>query len=267
VTAQSPTAGDFNFAINATGSDAAQVSRQQLVTLRAVDIEINAAPTGISMVDGSVSQPILLQVVSAGQLNSIVNLSCAGLPLGVSCLFSKTSFRLAGSPQAVTLTLTTTAGISAQTFSLSVVATSSSPAFSRSVAIPVTIASGAASSDLAVAVDHHLSVDPTQLGKPITFTAQLTNNGATAGDVKVFFAFNTPVVIGSSSVECTGTGPVTCDLGTVASSATVNLTVVPRLVRALEASVTVNSSNSESSTANNLGGSSVQVRFRPFARH
>ncbi len=72
------------------------------------------------------------------------------------------------------------------------------------------------------------SPDPVQAGENVTYLVNVTNNGSsTAADVQVQDAFPGAILVSATaSGSCTGVGPVTCGLGSIAAGATATATVV-----------------------------------------
>ncbi|HEX8581381.1 MAG TPA: hypothetical protein VF640_03590, partial [Acidimicrobiales bacterium] len=87
--------------------------------------------------------------------------------------------------------------------------------------------------DLAVTVDD--APDPAQVGTEVTYTVTVTNDGnGTATSVvltDVPPAGATLVSVQPSQGTCSGTGPITCQLGSIAGGASATVTVVVRPLR------------------------------------
>jgi uncharacterized repeat protein (TIGR01451 family) len=83
----------------------------------------------------------------------------------------------------------------------------------------------AAVADLALSITD--TPDPVTAGKNLTYKYIVTNNGPdTATIVTLISSLPTNVSIVSLPSSCSGTGPITCDLGSIASGTTVSADVV-----------------------------------------
>lgn len=81
-----------------------EASQSSAVTLNvyttAPDINLSASTNSINVSYGSTSSPITLQLTSLGGLAGAVNLSCSGLPVGMTCSFNPAQVTLSASGQA-----------------------------------------------------------------------------------------------------------------------------------------------------------------------
>ena len=121
VTAGGPV-GDYLFNAHGVGSDANTTTRDFSLTLHVVDFNLTApAPGSLTMNPSSVSGPTAFDVTASGAFNQEVTLSCSGLPAGAACNFDSSSvFPISGSPETVTLTISTGAGTPLGTSQISI---------------------------------------------------------------------------------------------------------------------------------------------------
>ncbi len=64
------------------------------------DINLSASTSSVNVSYGSTSSPIMLQITSVSGLGGAVNLTCAGLPVGMSCNFNPSQMTLSANGQA-----------------------------------------------------------------------------------------------------------------------------------------------------------------------
>jgi len=119
----------------------------------------------------------------------------------------------------------------------------------------------------------HSPVHPVAIGAPLVETFTVTNTGPDTTNATLTISFSGNFVLGpvtdTTGTGCSGTGPITCDLGTLAaggqgSSSTVTVTLIPLVGHSitLQAVVATGVANLSNNTAND----SVSVTFRPRAR-
>jgi hypothetical protein len=111
--------GDYSFDLHGAGTDPDQITNDATFTLKVIDFNLTApSPASITVAPSSVSGPVSFQVTGQGSFDDTVNLSCENLPAGASCNFlpSTSVNPTSGSPVAITLTVSTTAGAAAGTF-------------------------------------------------------------------------------------------------------------------------------------------------------
>ncbi len=123
--------------------------------------------------------------------------------------------------------------------------------------------------DLAVTMT--ASAETVNLGENLTYTVQVANNGELAAtDVKLtdqLPAAATVVSTTSSQGTCSGTGPINCSLGTVASGAlaTISVVIKPPAIPTIMNSVSVTSTEKDANDANNTASISTKVLFADLA--
>lgn len=123
--------------------------------------------------------------------------------------------------------------------------------------------------DLAVTMTD--SPDPVQLGSNLTYkivvnsVGDLPSTGVTLQDTLPAGA--TFVSVATTQGSCGGTGPVNCNLGSMAvgSSVTVTLVVKPPAVQTITNTATIASAETEASLANNTASQETSVTFTDLA--
>ena len=89
VTAANATVGDFNFKIQAGGSDPQNLVRSQTVVLHVADFLLGMSPTTLTVPQGSVeSVQLTVTPRPIGLLSGTISLACGSLPAGVTCSFT-----------------------------------------------------------------------------------------------------------------------------------------------------------------------------------
>jgi hypothetical protein len=196
-----------------------------------ISVLFNTTPPGFAL-SASALSPVTagnlvtstIKVSPTFGFNQSVALTCApGLPAGVTCAFNPAS--IANSSGTSTLTITTTAGTAAGTYSLQAVGTANST---------LTITNGAPLSlvvqsapDFTVSPASGSSSQTVNAGQSASFSLSLAPSGSFTGTVNLSCAI-TPVAtpapickLSSSSVQISGGGPqsVTVTVATTASSA------------------------------------------------
>ncbi len=123
--------------------------------------------------------------------------------------------------------------------------------------------------DLAVTLT--ASAETVNLGGNLTYTVQVANNGELAAtDVKLTDQLPvgaTLVSATSSQGTCSGTGPINCALGTIASGAmaTISVVIKPPAMPTIMNSVLVTSMEKDANEANNSASVSTKVSFTDLA--
>ncbi|WP_295445837.1 hypothetical protein [uncultured Thiodictyon sp.] len=106
--------------------------------------------------------------------------------------------------------------------------------------------------------------DPAAVGKPLVYTAKVTNKGTVTASGTVLTAqlpVGLPVTLVSGGT-CTGTGTLTCNLGTIAAGKykEMKFTVSPTAAGTLSGSVQVSSTTPDTNSANNQATATTKVR-------
>ncbi len=112
VTAANPTVGDFNFKIQAGGSDPQNLVRSQTVVLHVADFTLGLSPTTLTVPQGSTgSVQLTITPQPVGILTGTINLACGSLPAGVTCSFPSGTQVSAATISSVPLQLAVAAGV------------------------------------------------------------------------------------------------------------------------------------------------------------
>ena len=79
-------AGDYNFNVQADGSDSKQITHQVPLTLHVVNFGLtNPSPSTVSTPHGTTSPPVSFQITAAGSFNQAVTVSCNVALSGATC--------------------------------------------------------------------------------------------------------------------------------------------------------------------------------------
>ena len=281
VTAGDPTTNDFTFGVQGAGTDAAQTAHAQSVTLHVVDFALTApSPGSVTMADGNTSPPIAFSLNPMGSFNYPVTLNCAGLPANTSCAFNNQAAPVtvtpSGGPLPVNMTLTSN-GATPNTYAINITAASvpARPGGALLRLFSLTINAPSGSTDLSLA-DGAVETPPQahEVGKPLVFTFTAQNSGASAAGTIVSVTSASGIVQSVSSAHASpnscpiANNVATCNLGTMANpdSASITVTLVPRLARTATVAATIGSNASDTTLNNNVLSITRQVRFKPLAR-
>ena len=184
-------AGDYYFNVQANGNDPAAVTHVAPMVLHVVDFSLGApSSAGITLAPGASSAPISLTVSAAGVFTGTVALSCGSLPTALTCQFQPASASpTAGSPVAVTLTLSASQAAATGTFQIT--ASAATPGTSPKVQpLSVTIS---ATPDYALSVTN------------ATLTAQVNATANFDGVVTAVNGYSSSVAL-----SCGAGAPPTC---------------------------------------------------------
>lgn len=119
------------------------------------------------------------------------------------------------------------------------------------------------SADVAVTMDTESAPDPITVGTPVTFNAEITNNGpssATGVSVNLTWTLNSSLVsVSPSTGSCTGAGPIICELGNLTSGTgvSIGLTVTPVAGGTVSATANATAASADPMAANNSGTASI----------
>lgn len=128
------TVGNYNFNLQAAGSDPNNTTNVAALTLNVIDFTMTApSPTSITEPRGTTSPPVSFQVTAQGSFNQSVSLSCSFSPAiaGATCAFtpSATVNPTQSSPVNATATVTVPAGTATGNYTVTLqAATSGAPA-------------------------------------------------------------------------------------------------------------------------------------------
>jgi plastocyanin len=108
IQASDPLTKDFNFNLNAVGSDAKHIMHSQAVTLRVVDFSLGAlSSNSVNQPTTGSSAPVSFTVNAVNGFSGTVTLGCGGLPANVTCSFNPSAnVILAGNSVPTTVTFT-----------------------------------------------------------------------------------------------------------------------------------------------------------------
>lgn len=240
----------------------------------------NASTTTVADVIGNPSSSMTFQIIPTGSFNTSVTLSCTGgaLPAGATCRFYPSNvIALSGaSPITVTLVVTTTSATAAGSYAFNVQGLGGGSTQTISGGLTLSVTAGAASVDVSVTASPSTTPGPVQqFGKPLKFNFVVTNapTSGAATTATVLISFSVPLAatptFGGTSGACTGTGPYTCPVASIAinTSKTVTATFPAPFVRSMRATAQVSSPDTDTNQANNVGNTGlVQIRLIPFAR-
>jgi hypothetical protein len=186
--------GNYTFNVHGVGSDSSHVTHDAPVVVQVVDFQLSApSPASLSVAQGSISNPVSLNVTSLGSFTGTVNLSCSsGVPAGVTCGFSPTTVSLSpGTSAPVSLTFNASGSATIGTSTVTLAAnTAGAPAaktqpFSLTVTAPVP--------------DYQLAISNSPLAAPVN------TSGTFQGTLIALNSYNSPV-----NLSCGSGAPPTC---------------------------------------------------------
>jgi hypothetical protein len=122
ITASGPV-GVNAFTVKGVGTDLNQLTATAPFTLNVVDFALSApSPDQITMPPDDTSPPVKFQVTASGPFNQTVNLSCADLPAGATCIFQPANAvnPTSTKPVNVILNVTTAANTTPGTFPITI---------------------------------------------------------------------------------------------------------------------------------------------------
>ena len=224
------------------------------------DFAIAATPSSRTIFQGNSATYDVTVTPSAG-FTGTVTLSVSGLPAGASASFSPTSINITdATPKTSTLTVTTSASTPASTSSLTV--TGASGSLQRSANVSLSVAN-ATSADLSLS--QTASPNPVTAGTTLSYRLVVTNNGPIAATgvtaVDNLPAGATFVSATPSQGTCSGTGPVTCNFGSmpVGGSASATIVVRPASPGSLTNTASVSGNENDPNTTNNTATTVTNV--------
>jgi uncharacterized repeat protein (TIGR01451 family) len=225
------------------------------------DYDVTVSPSLRAVVPTASAQFTVTVTPSAG-FNGNVNLGATGLPAGASASFNPASVNINdASAKTATLTISTSAGTPLGDNSITITGTSGSLMHSKQVTLKVI---DPASVDLSITKS--ASPNPGQVALPLAYRVTVTNNGpATATNVSVVDTLPGGVTFNSAvptQGSCSGTGPVNCNVGTLAAnaSAIITITVTPTAPGQLPNSATVSATQTDYDNSNNTASITTPVQ-------
>jgi hypothetical protein len=84
--------GNYDFNLQAVGSDASHITHQVPLTLQVVNLAMSApSPTTVTVPRGTTSAPVSFQITAAGSFNQSVTVSCTSPMAGATCMLTPSS--------------------------------------------------------------------------------------------------------------------------------------------------------------------------------
>lgn len=270
VTASSASAQDFAFNIRGVGSDPANTTHTQAVTLNVVDFNLtDPIPNAVTVVKGNTSSAMVFQVQAQGSFSGAVTLDCEGLPAGANCHFAPSNLvtPTAGSPAVVSLTVSTEVTTPDFDDPITIVANSSAPAGERTETFNLTVTSPVTSSDLSVDVSHSFTGGRINFGVAANFSVLAANAGPDpASNVVVSLNF-TGARLKTSALGCSAPvgNTISCSVAALANGANANLafSFEAAVAGGIRVNASVTSSSADPANGNNSDGAFVQAGHRP----
>ena len=225
------------------------------------DFALSVSPSSQSVVPGGAASYTVTVTPLAG-FTGQVNLNASSLPAGTTALFNPTSVNITdANSKTSSLSLTTTAGTPINNHSFNVDAQSGATLHSTPANLNVV---NPASADLSLT--NTASPNPGQAGVTLSYRLLVTNNGpAAATNVQLADVLPGGVAFGSVTTtqgSCNGTGPVNCNLGSVAvgGTAVVTINVTPSAPGQIVNSATVTASESDPDPFDNTATATTQIQ-------
>ncbi len=225
------------------------------------DFDIGVAPSLLTVVPSSSAQYAVTITPSAGFVGT-VNLGAAGLPAGASANFNPASINITDvSAKTSTLTISTDAATPLGEYPITVNGTSGSLMHNKQVTLKVI-----SPSSIDLAVTKTASPNPGQVGLSLSYRVTVTNSGpATATNVSLADALPPSVTFGSATStvgSCSGSGPVTCAIGSLPAnaSAVVTIAVTPTAQGQITNSATVSASETDNDASNNTAMITTEIQ-------
>jgi uncharacterized repeat protein (TIGR01451 family) len=216
------------------------------------DFQLAATPPTQTVAPGSNADYNLTLTPSNGFTGQVA-LSITGLPTGANASFNPSSVNITdATAKSSTLTVMTGAATPVGTYPLTITAISGSLQHTTIVSLKVV---SSTSADISLVKTG--SPNPATVGTTLSYRITITNNGpATATNVNVTDTLPANVTNVSSSTTqgtCNGTGPVNCNLGTLANgaSAVVTINVTPTVAGQITNTASVTGAEADSDAGNN----------------
>jgi aldose sugar dehydrogenase len=225
------------------------------------DFALSVSPSSRSVVPGGAGTYTVTVTPLAG-FTGTVNLSASSLPTGASAAFNPVSVNITDASSKTTQ-LTLTAGPSTPVNNYTFNIDGQSGATSHSIPASVNVVSPL-SADLSIT--NTASPNPGQAGVNLSYRIIATNHGPKqATNVTVTDTLPAGVTFVSATAtqgNCSGSGPVVCNLGSldVDSSATVTIVVVPGSAGQITNSATAGATESDSDSTNNTAAVTTVIQ-------
>jgi uncharacterized repeat protein (TIGR01451 family) len=236
------TSGDFIYFTFASSQPAAATS----------DFSVAGSPAQQTVAPGN-GTSYNVTVTPAGGFTGLVSLSVNGLPTGANASFNPASVNIIDtSAKSSTMSVTTSASTPVGTFPLTI--TAGAGMLQRTTHVSLRVVS---STSADVSISKTASPNPGIAGAALTYRLIARNTGpASATNVGVTDTLPGGVTFGSASTtqgSCSGSGPVVCNLGTLASGATavITITVTPTAPGQITNTANVTAAEADPDSANN----------------
>lgn len=216
------------------------------------DFSVSGSPSLQTVAPGS-STSYNVTVTPSNGFTGNVSLSISGLPTGANASFDPTSVNLTdATAKSSTLSVTTSSNTPVGTFPLTITAISGMLQHTANVSLRVVSGTSAD-----VSITKTASPNPGFTGSTLTYRLVIANAGpASATNVNVTDNLPGGVAFGSATTtqgSCSGSAPVNCSIGTLASgaSAIVTITVTPAASGQITNNATVSATESDPDSSNN----------------
>lgn len=225
------------------------------------DFAISVNPGSRSVVPGGDTTYTVTVTPLAG-FTGLVNLSTVGLPTGVVGNFNPAAINITDATSK-TSTLSVATGLSTPVNNHSFSINAQSGATQHSVQATLNVVSST-SADLSLTKT--ASPNPGQVGLGLSYRITATNNGpAAATNLTVTDTLPSGVAFVSATAtqgNCSGTGPVNCNLGSLAvgASAIFTIVVTPSSPGQITNSATVSASQSDFDSTNNTASTTTVIQ-------
>lgn len=225
------------------------------------DFAISVSPASRNVVPGG-NATYTVTVTPLAGFTGQVNLSTSALPAGVVSAFDPSPVNITDA-SSKTSTLTLGTGLSTPTGNHGFNINAQSGAIQHSVSAALNVVSPS-SADLSLTKT--ASPNPGQVGVSLSYRITVTNNGpAAATNVNVVDTLPAGITFGSATTtqgSCSGSGPVNCNLGSLAvgGSAIVTIAVTPSSPGQIINSATVSASESDFDSTNNTASTTTVIQ-------
>jgi uncharacterized repeat protein (TIGR01451 family) len=225
------------------------------------DFSLSVSPSSRNVVPGG-NVLYTVTITPLAGFTGQVDLSASNLPTGVANAFNPSSVSITDA-NAKTSTLTLGTGLNTPINSHSFTISGQSGSIAHSLQATLNVVSPA-SADLSLTKT--ASPNPGQVGVNLSYRITATNNGPAAA-TNVTIADTLPAGVSfvsatSTQGNCNGTGPVNCNLGTLAVgiSAIVTIVVTPSTPAQIVNSATVSGNESDFDSTNNTASTTTLIQ-------
>lgn len=225
------------------------------------DFVLSVSPASRSVVPGGTALYTVTVTPLAG-FTGQVNLSTSTLPIGVASTFNPTSIDITdANSRTSTLTLSTSLSTPVNNHAFNINAQSGSTSHS----VPATL-NVVSPTSVDLSLTKTASPNPGQVGISLTYRIIATNNGpATATNVAITDTLPAGVNFVSATTtqgNCNGSGPVNCNLGSLAvgNRAIITIVVTPSASGQITNSATVSANESDFDSTNNTASTMTLIQ-------